>query len=121
MSKKYNARYKNFGYFKAVFNFFRRISVLYKYLLDKNVSIFKKLLVVSMLVYVISPLDIIPEVVLGFGFLDDAMIAIYVISSISNELDKYISKEEEEDINIDEEKIIDNVKYEVRDQDKEEK
>ena len=43
------------------------------------------------------------------------------IKEISNELDKYISKEEEEDINIDEEKIIDNVKYEVRDQDKEEK
>lgn len=121
MSKKYNARYKNLGYFKAIFNFFKRISVLYKYLLDKNVSVLKKILVISMLAYVISPLDIIPEVVLGFGFLDDAMIAIYVISSISDELDKYISKDEEENMNIDEEKIIDNVKYEVRDQDKEEK
>lgn len=73
-----------------------------------------------MLAYVISPLDIIPEVVLGFGIIDDALIAIFVISSISNELDKYISKSEEGDINIDTEKIIDDVEYEIKDEDKRE-
>ncbi len=117
MVKRHNNKYKNLNYFKSVFNFFKRISVLYKYLLDKNVSVFKKILVISMLAYVISPLDIIPEVVLGFGFLDDAMLTIYVISSISNELDKYISKDEDVNINFDDEKIIDNVEYDIKDQD----
>jgi len=73
-----------------------------------------------MLAYVISPLDIIPEVVLGFGFIDDALLAVYVISSISNELDKYISKKEEANVRESMGKTIENVEYEIKDEDKKE-
>ncbi|MCG8541838.1 MAG: DUF1232 domain-containing protein [Clostridia bacterium] len=117
MKKNYNSKYKSFNYFKSIFNFFKRLSVLYKYLLDRNVSIFKKLLVVSALIYVISPLDLIPEVVLGFGIIDDVLLTVYVISSISNELDRYISKEEKGDIKKDMGKTINYVEYEIRDED----
>lgn len=75
------------------------------------------MLVSLMLIYVVSPIDIVPEVVLGFGFIDDALIAIYVISSISNELDKYISNKEDDDIGESMGKTIENVEYEIRDED----
>lgn len=119
IKRKYYPRYSNFNYFKAILKFFKRISVLYKYLLDKDVSIFKKIMVVSMLIYVFSPLDLIPEIVLGFGFIDDALLAVYVISLISSELDKYISKQDEENISMDKEKTIENVDYEIKDEDNE--
>ena len=76
-------------------------------------------MVVSMLIYVFSPLDLIPEIVLGFGFIDDALLAVYVISLISSELDKYISKQDEENISMDKEKTIENVDYEIKDEDNE--
>lgn len=105
------------NFFKAFLKFFKRITVLYKYLLDKDVSIFKKIMVLAMLIYVFSPLDIIPEAVLGFGFIDDALLAVYVISSISSELDKYISNKGDENIKVDKDKTIENVEYEIKDED----
>ncbi len=72
-----------------------------------------------MLVYVFSPIDLLPDPILGFGFIDDAFLAIYVISKISNELDKYIEydkfKDQKSDDDIDIAKSIDNVEYEVKD------
>lgn len=120
INKKYKPRNKSLQYYDVILKFFKRVSVLYKYILDKDVSILKKLLVISMIIYVFSPLDIIPEVVLGFGFIDDTLLAVYVISSISKELDKYISRGEEENTDIDKGKIIDYVKYKVEDEDHDE-
>ncbi|WP_432664620.1 DUF1232 domain-containing protein [Wukongibacter baidiensis] len=92
---------------------------MYKYLLDKEVRIIKKILVIAMIIYVISPLDLIPEAVLGFGFVDDAMVAIYVITSISKELDKYTSTKEEgkeqEKAKDERGKVINLAEYEARD------
>ena len=119
--KKRKGKYGNPNYFNAIFNFFKRISVLYKYLLDKEVSIFKKIMVVAMIIYVISPLDVIPEAVLGFGFIDDAMIAIYVISSISKELDKYIEVNEEVKMREERGKVIDFAEYEIKNKEDDEK
>lgn len=116
IKRKFYPRNGNLNYFKAIFKFFKRISVLYKYLLDRSVSIFKKIMVVAMLIYVFSPLDLIPEVVLGFGFIDDALLAVYVISLISSELDKYISKQDEGNIRVNKEKTIENVDYEIKDE-----
>ena len=120
INKKYKPRNKSLQYYDVILKFFKRVSVLYKYILDKDVSILKKLLVISMIIYVFSPLDIIPEVVLGFGFIDDTLLAVYVISSISKELDKYISRGEEENTDIDKGKIIDYVKYKVEDEEHDE-
>ncbi|WP_432409317.1 YkvA family protein [Wukongibacter sp. M2B1] len=89
--------------------------MLYRYLLDKEVSILKKILVAGMIIYVFSPLDLIPEAVLGFGFIDDAMLAIFVISSISKELDKYVSIKEDIKRKEDMGKVIDFAEYEIRD------
>lgn len=106
---------RNYNFIKAFLKFFKRIRVLHKYILDSEVSIFKKLLVIGMLFYVFSPLDFLPDPILGFGFIDDAFIAIYVITLISDELDKYIGKEKGSVIDINKKKIIHDIDYEVRD------
>ncbi|MDK2918247.1 MAG: hypothetical protein PWQ37_980 [Candidatus Petromonas sp.] len=93
--------------------FIKRIKVLPNYLLDKNVGFLKKTLIISMLLYVFLPFDILPDPVLGFGFIDDAVLAVYIISKVSDELDKYILAKEGE--NIDRNKTIENVEYEVKD------
>ena len=43
----------------------------WKLLLDKRVAFWMKLVAILPLVYVISPIDLIPDVILGLGQLDD--------------------------------------------------
>jgi|GEM_PF-270480 len=47
------------------------------------------LLVVTGLIYVVSPLDLIPDVVPVAGFLDDAVVIGFVIKSVRSELDAF--------------------------------
>lgn len=41
------------------------------------------------LLYVLNPLDVIPDVVPGFGYLDDATIVAFCIKLIQRELERY--------------------------------
>jgi uncharacterized membrane protein YkvA (DUF1232 family) len=43
------------------------------------------------LLYVLNPLDVIPDVVPGFGYLDDATLVAFCLKLIERELDKYQS------------------------------
>ena len=45
--------------------------------------------IVAGLLYFISPVDLIPDFLLGFGFVDDAAVLAMVIKRIKTELDKY--------------------------------
>lgn len=114
MGKKNQTR--SISFIRVFINFFKRIRVLHKYLLDRDVSILKKILVLGMIFYVLSPLDLLPDPILGFGFIDDTFIVIYVMTMISTELDKYIGYQNEPDIDINKEKIIDNIDYDVKDE-----
>lgn len=46
------------------------------------------LLVVAALVYLVSPVDFIPDFLLG-GLLDDAGVLLYIINAVQNELARY--------------------------------
>lgn len=113
-----SSRYRKLGLWREIIRFFNRVWVLPQYFKDKNISIFKKVLLMAMLVYVFSPIDLLPDPILGFGFVDDIVLAIYAISKASHELDKYIinkdsvDRKSNEDVNTS--KIIDNVEYEVK-------
>lgn len=52
--------------------------------LSKNTAI----MVIISLVYLVSPIDIIPDFLMG-GFVDDAAVIAYVIKNISGELNQY--------------------------------
>ena len=88
MSRKYEKS-------KAFTTLFKRTKVIYKYLLDPKVNIFKKLMVVGAFIYIFSPLDFIPEIVLGIGLIDDVVLYVFLISLIADELDRYIEKTDE--------------------------
>ena len=46
-------------------------------------------LVVGGLIYVASPLDLIPDAIPGVGFLDDAAVVVWVVKSVRTELDAF--------------------------------
>lgn len=41
------------------------------------------------LLYVLNPLDVIPDIVPGFGYLDDATLVAFCLKLIEHELEKY--------------------------------
>lgn len=55
----------------------------------KDISKQSIILVTIGIVYFVSPADLIPDFILGIGFLDDATILGFVIKQIGFEIDKY--------------------------------
>lgn len=45
--------------------------------------------IVASIIYFLNPLDVIPDFILGFGFLDDATVLAFVLSRVSGELDQF--------------------------------
>ena len=56
----------------------------YKGLGKKNL-----LMIVAGLIYLINPLDIVPDFIFGIGFADDLSVLVYIISKLSEEMAKY--------------------------------
>lgn len=55
-----------------------------------DISISDLVVLVAILIYVLSPIDIIPDVVPGIGFLDDTVVIIFALKTCLNkELEKY--------------------------------
>lgn len=52
----------------------------------RNVSVMVLVYVVGAIVYFVNPLDVIPDFILGFGFVDDATVIAFVIKKIHTEL-----------------------------------
>jgi uncharacterized membrane protein YkvA (DUF1232 family) len=55
----------------------------------KNISPGTILTIVGTLLYFISPLDLVPDFILGLGILDDAALIGYTFKKISSELDTF--------------------------------
>jgi len=104
--------HSNVSVLKTLGTLIRRIGVLPKLLRDPNVRFYKKLMVIGGLIYVVSPIDILADPILGFGFIDDTVLMVYIISKVKEELDKYLSKDK---LEFEKEKIIDHVDYKIDD------
>lgn len=83
---------------------------------DKSVPIWKKLLVVLAVIYVISPIDIIPIAVFPFAWLDDFVLWIWLLWFLRDELDKYWYGEKVVDLSrkFYGKDIVEGVEYEVK-------
>ncbi|MDM8533451.1 DUF1232 domain-containing protein [Clostridiaceae bacterium HSG29] len=65
------------------------IRYLPKFFFDTKISFYEKLESLIYIVLIVSPIDIIPEYILGVGVIDDAIILVIFMNRILTNLDKY--------------------------------
>lgn len=69
----------------------RLVALLYRLFRDKRVSLRLRIFVGAVLAYVISPIDLLPEAILGpIGLLDDFVLVIFAIDLLFSETDQEI-------------------------------
>lgn len=74
---------------KIGFKLFEYIKILRGYLFDKNVRWYRKAIVVTALIYFLTPLDSIPDFTPIIGFLDDLGVITWAIGFLGRELISY--------------------------------
>lgn len=100
-----------------LFLLFKRIRAIGYLMRDPQVSFYKKALVVFGIIYLISPIDLIPFPVLGFSVIDDMALWAFILSFLKEQLDQYDPKSKKQSFKG--KKIIDSVAYEVKKEDDE--
>ncbi|MCI5688843.1 YkvA family protein [Anaerovoracaceae bacterium 42-11] len=95
----------------------RRIAAITSLLKDKTVPLRKKALVIFGIVYLITPIDIIPAVLFPFALLDDLVLWIYILWTLKDELDVYWMGEKTEDLSkkFRDKTIVEGVEFDVED------
>ncbi|WP_313340691.1 hypothetical protein [Sedimentibacter sp.] len=88
-----------------------KIFLVFKFLFDKQIPLKEKWWIIIPLIYIISPVDLIPMPILGFSILDDLLMFVYLMSLVSEKTKKYYGNEK----NLKEKDIIENVEYEIDD------
>jgi len=96
----------------------KRIKAIRYFMKDKGVPLRKKIIIAGGILYLLSPIDLIPEPILIFGVVDDITLWTFIIWYLKSELDHYWI---ETDPVKPEEKfrgknIIDDVNFEVEDE-----
>ncbi|MFA7549746.1 MAG: DUF1232 domain-containing protein [Sedimentibacter sp.] len=85
-----------------------RILFIIKFLFDKNIPMREKWWVIIPVIYILSPADLIPEPVLGFGIVDDLVILGLLLTIVYDKIKKYYFDNRNKDKD-----IIENVEYEI--------
>ncbi|MFA8343825.1 MAG: YkvA family protein [Rhodothermaceae bacterium] len=70
-------------------SFLNDVKALFSYIMDNNVSWYRKSIVVAALVYFISPVDTIPDLAPLFGYLDDLGVITATLKFLGSELIPY--------------------------------
>lgn len=60
---------------------------------DSRVETTQKLMIGGIIVYVVTPIDILPDFIPVIGFVDDLLLVVYGLNTILNEIDPEIVKE----------------------------
>lgn len=98
-------------------NILFRLSLIFKFLFNKEIPLKEKWWIIIPVIYLLSPVDLIPEPILGFGFVDDLVMLTYLLSVVMDKTKKYNDKNNKNEAS--EEKIIENVDYEIKDDEEE--
>ena len=64
-----------------------RAMVVIQYLKSKNIPFYKKMIIIGCLIYMIYPMDLIPDYVIGMGVLDDVVALGIILLTTKSELD----------------------------------
>ncbi len=72
-------------------SWYQNFKLLLDMIMDKEYEVDKKtyLMIAGALAYVVFPIDVIPDFILGVGFLDDAFVLGFVMKQLSGEIEKY--------------------------------
>lgn len=70
-------------------SFAKDVLALFNYMVDRNVSWHRKAIVVSALIYFISPIDTIPDIAPLIGYLDDLGVITALLKFLGHELKPY--------------------------------
>lgn len=73
----------------------KRIKAIKHFLKDKEVPKRRKLIIVAGIVYLLSPIDLIPAPVLLFSIVDDLVLWTFILWYLKDELDRYWLGEDE--------------------------
>lgn len=102
---------------------FKRIAAIVPMIMDKEQSLWKKVLVIGAVIYLVSPIEFIPDFLLPFGIVDDIILWVCIIILLGDTLDGYVtksSKTKKSFVNYKKKfkgsTVIDNVDYEVTDE-----
>lgn len=66
-----------------------KVQVLWRFIKDPEVAWAKKATAVGSLVYLISPLDAVPDFIPGGGLLDDVAVILFVVQMLAGSLKAY--------------------------------
>jgi uncharacterized membrane protein YkvA (DUF1232 family) len=69
----------------------KNIKYFFDYIKDKEGSKVKKGLILVSLLYFILPTDIVPDFIIGLGWLDDAAVAAFIWNALRSEVGDYIN------------------------------
>jgi uncharacterized membrane protein YkvA (DUF1232 family) len=73
-------------------SFTRDIVALYKYLIDPEITWYRKSIIVFALIYFISPIDTIPDIAPLFGYMDDLGVMTALLKYLGSEIIPYYDK-----------------------------
>ena len=65
----------------AVTQVLRTFQLVWELLKDSRVPLFPKLVLLASVVYVISPVDFVPDVILGLGQVDDVAVFMFAVAA----------------------------------------
>jgi uncharacterized membrane protein YkvA (DUF1232 family) len=97
----------------------KRLGAIRHLMVDKTVPKRHKVLVVFGLIYLFSPLDLIPAVIFPVAWMDDMLLWIYIIFTLKEYLDKYWLGDPVIDLSkkFKSKTVVDDVAYSVEDED----
>ena len=87
---KSNDRYRKNG---GILNYIRNLRYLSRFLKSDEVGLLKKtevlFLIAMMSIYLVSPVDMVPDFIPVFGYMEDALVVFSMLSYAGNIISKY--------------------------------
>lgn len=90
-----------------------KISLILKFLFDKNIPLKEKWWIILPAIYILSPIDLIPFPILGFSIIDDLVVLLFLLSMVNSKTQKYYGNVKENKEEVKNKDIIENVQYTV--------
>ncbi len=88
--------YEKMAFNKKTFtDFAKELTLIFGLLKDflsgtyKNVKKKDIIMITAAMVYLVNPMDLVPDLLLGIGFIDDLSVLAYVVKKLKNVLDDY--------------------------------